>query len=138
VSVAKFSSFLDSNVLLYLLSEDPTKADSAEALLKTNPVISVQVLNEVTSVCRRKLAMSWEDIGNFLELVRSFCNVVPLTVDVHDRARQIAERHQISFYDACIAAAAATAGCQVLYTEDLSHGQILEDSLTIRNPFAQG
>ncbi|WP_413731046.1 PIN domain-containing protein [Sodalis sp. RH22] len=97
-------------------------------------MISVQVLNEVTSVCRCKLAMSWEDIGPFLVLVRSFCNVVPLTVDVHGRAQQIAERHQISFNDACIFAAAATAGCQILYTEDLSHGRILEDSLTIRNP----
>ena len=100
-------------------------------------MISVQVLNEVTSVCRRKLAMSWEDIGNFLELVRSFCNVVPLTVDVHDRARHVAQRHQLSFYDACIVAAAATADCQTLYSEDMNHGQILEDSLTIRNPFAR-
>ncbi|MQT50127.1 PIN domain-containing protein [Pseudomonas helleri] len=137
MSVAKLRSFLDSNVVLYLLSEDPAKADSAEALLRTNPVISVQVLNEVTSVCRRKLAMSWEDIGNFLELVRSFCNVVPLTVDVHDRARHVAQRHQLSFYDACIVAAAATADCQTLYSEDMNHGQILEDSLTIRNPFAR-
>lgn len=135
--MAKLRSFLDSNVVLYLLSEDPAKADSAEALLRTNPVISVQVLNEVTSVCRRKLAMSWEDIGNFLELVRSFCNVVPLTVDVHDRARHVAQRHQLSFYDACIVAAAATADCQTLYSEDMNHGQILEDSLTIRNPFAR-
>lgn len=135
--MAKLRSFLDSNVVLYLLSEDPAKADSAEALLRSNPVISVQVLNEVTSVCRRKLAMNWEDIGNFLELVRSFCNVVPLTVDVHDRARHVAQRHQLSFYDACIVAAAATADCQTLYSEDMNHGQILEDSLTIRNPFAR-
>ncbi len=135
--MAKLRSFLDSNVVLYLLSEDPAKADSAEALLRTNPVISVQVLNEVTSVCRRMLAMSWEDIGNFLELVRSFCNVVPLTVDVHDRARHVAQRHQLSFYDACIVAAAAAADCQTLYSEDMNHGQILEDSLTIRNPFAR-
>ncbi len=135
--MAKLRSFLDSNVVLYLLSEDPAKADSAEALLRTNPVISVQVLNEVTSVCRRKLAMSWEDIGNFLKLVRSFCNVVPLTVDVHDRARHVAQRHQLSFYDACIVAAAATADCQTLYSEYMNHGQILEDSLTIRNPFAR-
>ncbi|WP_242502742.1 MULTISPECIES: PIN domain-containing protein [Yersiniaceae] len=135
--MAKTGAFLDSNVVLYLLSEDPVKADSAEALLKTRPVISVQVLNEVTSVCRRKLAMSWEDIGSFLELVRSFCDVVPLTVEVHDRARQVALRHQLSFYDACIVAAATTAECLTLYSEDMNHGQILEDSLTIRNPFVR-
>ncbi|MEC5320859.1 PIN domain-containing protein [Brenneria populi subsp. brevivirga] len=135
--VGKLRSFLDSNVVLYLLSDDPDKADSAEVLLKTNPVISVQVLNEVTTVCRRKLAMSWQEIGDFLDLVRRFCDVVPLTVTVHDRARDIAERHLLSFYDACIVAAAA-AECQTLYSEDMNHGQILEDSLTISNPFMRG
>ncbi|MCL2896138.1 PIN domain-containing protein [Brenneria tiliae] len=137
MSVGKLRPFLDSNVVLYLLSDDAAKADGAEALLKTNPVISVQVLNEVAAVCRRKLAMSWQDIGSFLDLVRNFCDVVPLTVEVHDRARYIAERHLLSFYDACIVAAAAVAGCQTLYSEDMNHGQILEDSLTIRNPFVR-
>jgi predicted nucleic acid-binding protein len=50
-------SFFDSNVVLYLLSGDAAKADRAEALLEAGGVISVQVLNEVTSVCRRKLKM---------------------------------------------------------------------------------
>lgn len=54
----KFKHFMDSNVVLYLLSEDSTKADKAESLLKAGPVISVQVLNEVTHVCRRKLTMN--------------------------------------------------------------------------------
>jgi len=134
----KHKGFLDSNVVLYLLSADTAKADSAEALLKTQPVISVQVLNEVTHVCVRKLKMSWDEIAQFLDLVRSFCKVVPLTVATHDRARQIAERHRLSFYDSCIVAAAADAGCLTLYSEDMNHGQILEDSLAIRNPFFLG
>ncbi|MGQ5288518.1 PIN domain-containing protein [Pectobacterium actinidiae] len=132
---AKFRNFLDSNVVLYLLSSDADKADHAEALLKTYPVISVQVLNEVTNVCLRKLQMSWGDIAQFLELVRSFCRVVPLTETIHDQARRVAEQHRLSFYDACIVAAAVAANCSTLYSEDMNHGQILEDSLTIRNPF---
>lgn len=127
--------FLDSNVVLYLLSEDARKADGAEALLRRAPVISVQVLNEVTHVCVRKLKMGWNEIAQFLDLVRSFCKVVALTEDVHDRARHIAQRYQLSLYDACIASAAIAAGCTTLYTEDLSNGQILEESLGIRNPF---
>jgi len=133
--VADHSCFLDSNVVLYLLSADASKADGAERLLKAKPVISVQVLNEVTHVCRRKLGMAWEDIAQFLDLVRGFCRVEPLTEAVHDQARQIAARHSLSFYDACIVAAAAMAGCRILFSEDMNHGQILEESLTIRNPF---
>ncbi|MDA8446507.1 PIN domain-containing protein [Paracidovorax valerianellae] len=131
----KAKIFLDSNVVLYLLSENAAKADDAEKLLQRRPIISVQVLNEVTHVCVRKLRMGWGEVGQFLALVREFCKVVPLTVDVHDRARQLAKRHQLSFYDACIIAAAAIEGCQTLYTEDMHHGLIIEESLSIRNPF---
>ncbi|CAE13224.1 unnamed protein product [Photorhabdus laumondii subsp. laumondii TTO1] len=98
--------------------------------------ISVQVLNEVAHVCVRKLKMSWEEIAEFLDIVRSFCKIVPLTVEVHDRARLIAERYRLSFYDSCIVAAAVIAGCRTLYSEDMNHGQMLEDSLVIKNPFS--
>ncbi|HCI6432423.1 TPA: PIN domain-containing protein [Klebsiella quasipneumoniae subsp. similipneumoniae] len=135
---AKVKFFIDSNVILYLLSGDAHKADRAEALLRLKPVISVQVLNEVTHVCRRKLNMEWSEIAQFLELVRSFCRkIVPLTVETHDRARHLANRHQLSFYDACIVAAATIEGCQTLYSEDMHHGLILEESLTLRNPFRE-
>lgn len=135
---AESRAFLDSNVVLYLLSEDATRADAAEALLKTRPVISVQVLNEVTSVCRRKLKMAWNEIAQFLDPLRYFCEVVPLTVEVHDSARRIAERHRLSFYDACIVAAAVTANCGTLYSEDLNRDQVMENNLTVRNPFGKG
>jgi predicted nucleic acid-binding protein len=133
--VADPACFLDSNVVLYLLSGDVAKADSVERLLKSRPVISVQVLNEVTHVCRRKLGMGWAEIAEFLELVRRLCKVVPLTEVIHDQGRAIAERRQLSFYDACIAAAATAAGCQTLYSQDMNDGQVLEGSLTISNPF---
>lgn len=127
-------AFLDSNVVLYLLSADSGKAGQAEALLTSGPVISVQVLNEVTHVCVRKLGMEWDAVGSFLDLVRSFCSVIPLTEEVHDLAREMAARHRLSFYDACIVAAATAAGCHTLYSEDMNHGQAM-GSLTLRNPF---
>jgi len=131
--------FLDSNVLLYLLSADTAKADCAERLLKcyTPPVISVQVLNEVTHVCRRKLGMTWDEIDLFQEPVRRVCNVVPLTCDTHDSARWLAARYQLSFYDACIVAAAIGASCRTLFSEDMHDGLLLGGQLTIRNPFIQ-
>ncbi|CAJ9343539.1 PilT domain-containing protein [Burkholderia pseudomallei] len=132
----KTKVFVDSNVVLYLLSSDTVKADRAEALLRRRPTISVQVLNEVTNVCVRKLGMAWREVDQFLELVRQFCVVAPLTIEMHDLARRIAERYGLAFYDACIVAAASIEGCHVLYTEDMHHGLIIEDSLTLRNPFA--
>lgn len=132
----KTKAFVDSNVVLYLLSGDAAKADRAEALLRRRPTISVQVLNEVTNVCIRKFGMAWREVAQFHELVRQFCVVVPLTVEMHDLARRLAERYGLAFYDACIVAAASVEGCHTLYTKDIHHGLIIEDSLTLRNPFA--
>lgn len=135
MNVADHKIFADSNVVLYLLSQDARKADDAENVMSRHPVISVQVLNEVTNVCRRKLKMSWQETGEFVGLIRQLCKVVPVTVEIHEIARIVAELHQLSFYDAAIVAAAITSGCSTLYSEDMHNGQVLADSLTIRNPF---
>jgi predicted nucleic acid-binding protein len=127
--------FLDSNVVLYLLSKDAARADIAEGLLRDKPVVSVQVLNEVANVCAGKLRMDWDETGALLDLVRGYCKVTPITLDTHENACRLARRYRMPFYDACIAAAARAAGCRVLYTEDMHHGLFVDDSLTLRNPF---
>jgi predicted nucleic acid-binding protein len=127
-------SFLDTNVLVYLLSEDAEKADRAEALIASGGVVSVQVLNEFASTASRKLAMRIAEIQEILATIRAVCTVVPLDVETHDLGLEVAERQHLSIYDAMIVAAALRAGCRLLYTEDLNEGQKI-DRLTIRNPF---
>ncbi len=127
--------FIDSNVILYLLSADAQKADQAEALLHRQPAISVQVLNEVTSVCHRKLHMPWPEIQALLDALKATCTVVPLTVETHARAVQIAQQCQLSFYDAHIVAAALASGAHTLMSEDMHHGFTL-DGLRVQNPFS--
>ncbi len=128
--------FVDTNVLLYLLSSDAAKADRAEALLSGRVVISVQVLNEFANVARRKLAVEWSELARVLLDIRRFADVRALTVDTHDRGLALAERYKLSIYDAMIAAAALEAGCTTLASEDFQAGQRLEGRLTVRNPFA--
>ena len=128
-------AFFDTNVLLYLLSSDAAKADRAEQLLAGGGVVGVQVLNEFASVASRKLKMNWAEIGETLEAVRVACMVEPLSIEVHDAAVTLVQRYSLSFYDALIAAAALTGGCDILYSEDMHDGLIIEGSLTIRNPF---
>jgi predicted nucleic acid-binding protein len=127
-------SFFDTNILLYLLSSDVAKADAAEELLAAGGFISVQVLNEFASVASRKLGMSWSEIKDALGPIRAVCEVLPMSVAVHDRALEIAERYRLSIYDATIVASALFAGCETLHSEDLQDGQVIEN-LTIRNPF---
>ena len=129
-------AFIDTNVLLYLLSTDADKADRAEAILQTGGLISVQVLNEMANVALRKLAMPWEEINELLSLIRAVCHVEPLTVETHDKGRHVAERYKLSVYDAMIAASALLGECEILYSEDMQHGLLIDGQLRIRNPFA--
>lgn len=127
--------FLDTNVLLYLLSADSGKADVAEALLRKGGIISVQVLSEFTSVCSRKLKMSYGEIREILTTINMVLDVRDLTQTTHQTALDIAERYGYSFYDSMILSAAINAGCGLVYTEDLHSGQHIQDRLLIVNPF---
>ena len=127
--------FIDSNVILYLLSGDSAKADCAEAILDKGGIISVQVLNEVTSVCLRILKMTWEEIDAVLLAVKAACNIVPLTLESHEKAVQISRRYPLSFYDANICSAAILSGAKVVLSEDMQDGMKI-DAIVVKNPFA--
>ena len=129
-------AFFDTNVLLYLLSEDAAMADRAEELIAIGGVISVQVLNEFASVASRKLGMSWSEIRDVLSSIRAVCETEPVTVETHEFGIELAERYGLSFCDATIVASALRAGCKTLYSEDLQDGQIINKQVRIRNPFA--
>lgn len=129
---------VDSNVIAYLFSGDAAKADRAEALVvrgSPKPVISTQVMNEVTLVMSRKMGLSWPEINLLLGDVEEFCAIVPLTLEIHKEARRVAEHYGFRFYDSCIIAFALLEDCEVLYSEDMQHGQVIFDRLTVINPF---
>ena len=127
-------AFLDTNVLLYLLSEDTNKAGRAEALVAAGGTVSVRVLNEFAAVAARKLGLTVAEIREILATIRAVCTVVPVDVETHDLALDLAEQYRLSIYDALIVASALRAACSLLYTEDFQHGQKVE-RLAIRNPF---
>ena len=126
--------FIDSNILVYAFSND-RRRDRALAVAAQGGVISVQTLNEVTNVLRKKLRLDWSAIEAALRTVQDyFDEIVPLTAATHSIAMPIARDHGLAFYDALIVAAALEAGCDTLFTEDLQDGRIF-GGLTIRNPF---
>ncbi|MGZ8153536.1 MAG: PIN domain-containing protein [Methylovulum sp.] len=131
----KVKVFFDTNVLLYLLSADNHKADKAEILVTAGGIISVQVLNEFVSVASRKLGMSYAEIRDALAFVRAVCTIQPITLDTHDSGLTIAERFGFSFYDSMIVSSALESGCDVLYSEDMQHGQKINGQLLVSNPF---
>ena len=130
-------AFFDTNILVYVVGQKDKRTDKAEALLAGGGIISVQVLNELANVSRKKLRMSWEDIEEALSAIRVLCSPLPLTIDTHDAGRRIAARYGYSMFDGLIAASALEAECDTLYSEDLQDGQVIEGRLTVRNPFVE-
>jgi predicted nucleic acid-binding protein len=129
------ADFLDSNVILYFASRDPAKAGRAEALMRAGGIVSVQVLNEIANVGRKKLKLSWDELDEVMGLVRVLLDVVPLVPETHDRGLAIAQRYGLAIYDSMIVAAALDAGCETLWSEDMQNGLVAEAALTVRNPF---
>jgi predicted nucleic acid-binding protein len=127
-------NFIDTNVFVYLASADPDKAARAEEIVAHGGTISVQVLNELANVARRKMLFSWDEMHELLATVRRLVAVVPVTVETHERGLHVAQRFGLTVYDAMIVAAAAIAGSDVLWTEDLQHGAVLE-GVRVSNPF---
>lgn len=128
-------AFFDTNVLLYLLSKDEKRANRAEALLGAGGVISVQVLNEFASVAAGKLAMQIREIREILSNIRAICIVKSLEIATHELGLELAQRYRFAIYDSMILAAALQAGCSTLFSEEFGHGQVIQQRLTIRNPF---
>ena len=127
--------FFDTSVLLYILSGDSRKADRAEQLLAERGTISVQVLDEFAAVALRKLRMQLRDVREVLDTVRAVCNVEAVTVATHDRGLALNERYGFSLYDSMIVSSALMAGSEVLYSEDLQDGQVIDGRLRVANPF---
>jgi len=127
--------FFDTNVLLYLLSDDARKAGRAEEILSLGGVISMQVLNEFAAAALGKKMLDFAELRENLETIRTVCTVKAVDLETHELGLTLAERYRFSVYDSMIIAAALRAGCTTLYSENFQHRQTIE-RLTIRDPFA--
>jgi predicted nucleic acid-binding protein len=127
--------FYDSNVILYGVSTDAERVLRVRDLLALRGTVSVQVLNELANVGRRKMAMSWDEIDEMIRPLRSSLEIVPVTETTHELGVKLARRHRLAVYDGMIVAAALLADCDVLYSEDLHSGLLVDGRLRIANPF---
>jgi predicted nucleic acid-binding protein len=135
--------FLDTNVFVYTFdSRARAKQQRARAMVKSalatgDGCISAQVVNEFTNLALRKfqVPLTADECRAYLDTVLVPLCHVAWSPDLVRRALELHDRNHLSWYDALIVAAALTAGCGTLYSEDLQNGQRFGD-LTVRNPFA--
>ena len=128
-------AFIDTNIVIYALGPSSAKVKLAAPLFMHHPTISTQVLSETANVALKKLALPLSETGKLLAMLEATCRVEVVTPTTLRSALDIAGRYGFSWFDSLIVATAIEAGCETLYTEDLQHGQVIESSLTVTNPF---
>jgi len=132
--------FLDTNVLVYSISDDPREArkrERAEVLLSDrNGALSIQVLQEFYVQATRATRPDRTTHENAVNLIKAWTRfkVQEMTFAVLDAALEIKAAYGFSYWDSAIIAAARALGCATLYTEDMAHGRQIE-GVVIVNPF---
>lgn len=132
-------AFIDTNLLIYADDLDAGKKNRVAqqilgGLISTRTgVLSTQVIQEYFVVATRKLGVTPDSARRKIVLL-STLELVPVDLTAILGAIDLLRLHSLSFWDALILRSAATAGCTVLLTEDLQHGQVIE-GVRVENPF---
>ena len=131
--------FLDTNILIYAYSEDEKqKQKIALALIdkySQNIIISTQVINELTNILFKKFKIDASTIKKTILELDSVFMIEPFDLATQIKAVHIKEKYKLQFYDSLILATALENRCTILFSEDMQNGQVIENTLTIINPF---
>jgi predicted nucleic acid-binding protein len=128
--------FVDSNICVYAFDQkDSLKRKKAESILQQSPCLSSQVIIETQLACKGKLKLPDFVCDENTHILCSISNIVAVTAETFLRALGVKYKYKFSFLDSIIVATAIEADCTVLYSEDLQHNQVIDNKLTIVNPF---
>ena len=128
-------SFLDSNILIYLVENNPDKKAKVLSIITTDCMISTQVVGENINVCIKKLKMTKEKAfihANELLATFPIMTIQPSTLEL---GIMIYNKYQLSWWDSLIVSTALENNCEIIYSEDMQDGLVIEKRLTIVNPF---
>ena len=130
-------AFIDTNVLVYSFDDkDAGKYEQANRLIKDldQPVINSQVIRELGNNLRKKAGFNEPSIQQVIRELYRDCTVISSSEQTFIKASQLRDQMSVSYWDSLIIAAAVAAGCTILYSEDMQHGQTVTNT-TIINPF---
>jgi len=129
---------LDSNVLLYNHDSNAGHAHkkaTAARLLNEYPAVSSQAISEYFNVMLKKHKANKNDLIRATVLWLEKCHVQPVTLSTVRTANRLIDRYDFQLFDGLIVASAIEAKCDILYSEDMQNGQLIDDTLKIVNPF---
>ena len=132
--------FFDANILVYTVDRhDAEKQKAARNVLRKAveeevPVISTQVIQEFYSAVTARLNMDKIAAKSIVHNLHRI-EIVQINLNLIEQGIDISILSQLSFWDGLIIAAAEQANCSVIYSEDLTEGQVIR-GVRVVNPFA--
>jgi len=132
--------FVDTNVFVYAYSDDNIlKHKTAKNLLQKDLaedfiIVSTQILNEFYSVMSKSKS-SHQEIANYVREIAKQTYVKLVTIESIELCLKIREKYHFSWWDSLVLVSALENGCRIIYSEDMQHKQVIENTLEIVNPF---
>lgn len=131
---------VDSNVWLYMFlpGQDDVKSNIAVQLVAENAqniVVSTQVINETVRNIRYNKVMNELRIRDLVNSFYQDYSVVQMSQAIQVRASHLREKYAISYWDSLLASAGLETQAEILLSEDMQDGLIIDEQLTIVNPF---
>lgn len=129
--------FIDTNILLYAYSSSEIAKKEKVLLLLENEMISLSthVTNEFIWVMSRKFNVGMDSLRLIVSNLFELYEVSLLNQSNILKAIDISAEFKFSYWDSLMVSSALAANCKVFYTEDLQHGQVIENRLEVTNPF---
>lgn len=129
---------IDTNVLLYAIDDFyPEKQSISIGIIAEKPYFCTQSVSEFINVCLRKWKLPKEHVAELLETYLEQARYIQVSEQMLLRSVGLMKRYDFQLFDAIIVSAALGSGCEVLYSEDMKDGQIIDNQLKITNPFKQ-
>lgn len=134
------AAFIDSNIWLYSLAFDRNENKAIKALQvirrpRANSFTSYQVIQEVCSNLIKKHSATSNEIADVLSGFERDCQIIPMSLPILRMANDLMQRYSVSYWDSLILATALESKVPLLYSEDMHDGLVIDNRLTIRNPF---
>jgi predicted nucleic acid-binding protein len=130
-------AFVDTNIWLYAFLDtgEAEKSSRAKELLKqTEPILSVQIINEICANLIKKAGFTEEQISQLIEAIYEKYAIIEMDEDILLDASQLRQEYALSFWDSMVVACAFAATAEILYSEDMQDGLIIRETLEIKNP----
>ena len=130
-------AFIDTNIWLYAFIDtgDTEKSSQAKKILtQTEPILSVQVINEICVNLIKKADFTEEQVSQLIEAIYEKYPIIEMDEGILLEASQLRQEYSLSFWDSMIVTCALAANAKILYSEDLQDGLIVRETLEVRNP----